>query len=365
MKKTEKAAIARIITDLIKADGIIDLREMNTLDDLQNKYDITDNDWKSGGSIHLAESLDVLKELDAETRQELLNDFCHVAMSDDFCAKEEALLLLCLQLILKPHNDFKAQILSVNSTELNFDNSQMLYVEGEYDESINTQMRQNYREICNEVRLSGFELVYLPKVSEHYQSIPQHTLLRIASLLYPQVGNKRLDYVVQQMLTLNTATFCNEHLAGKLQMKKLQGVSPAFMIKIGKADIDDNAMDNFLIVYIHTSPVATMRFIMDSFARFYHNLNINYIREKRNASSLPATTNRFSTFSCCAVALKVRWWWMPHAKLSVFPKLTYNCRKFTGAKRPSMRCFCWNRLMGESISTNRNRPNTLNATNGT
>ena len=130
MKKTEKAAIARIITDLIKADGIIDLREMNTLDDLQNKYDITDNDWKSGGSIHLAESLDVLKELDAETRQELLNDFCHVAMSDDFCAKEEALLLLCLQLILKPHNDFKAQILSVNSTELNFDNSQMLYVEG-------------------------------------------------------------------------------------------------------------------------------------------------------------------------------------------------------------------------------------------
>ena len=223
MKKTEKAAIARIITDLIKADGIIDLREMNTLDDLQNKYDITDNDWKSGGSIHLAESLDVLKELDAETRQELLNDFCHVAMSDDFCAKEEALLLLCLQLILKPHNDFKAQILSVNSTELNFDNSQMLYVEGEYDESINTQMRQNYREICNEVRLSGFELVYLPKVSEHYQSIPQHTLLRIASLLYPQVGNKRLDYVVQQMLTLNTATFCNEHLAGKLQMKKLQG----------------------------------------------------------------------------------------------------------------------------------------------
>ena len=78
MKKTEKAAIARIITDLIKADGIIDLREMNTLDDLQNKYDITDNDWKSGGSIHLAESLDVLKELDAETRQELLNDFCHV-----------------------------------------------------------------------------------------------------------------------------------------------------------------------------------------------------------------------------------------------------------------------------------------------
>lgn len=281
MKKTEKAAIARIITDLIKADGIIDLREMNTLDDLQNKYDITDNDWKSGGSIHLAESLDVLKELDAETRQELLNDFCHVAMSDDFCAKEEALLLLCLQLIMKPHNDFKAQILSVNSTELNFDNSQMLYVEGEYDESINTQMRQNYREICNEVRLSGFELVYLPKVSEHYQSIPQHTLLRIASLLYPQVGNKRLDYVVQQMLTLNTATFCNEHLAGKLQMKKLQGVSPAFMIKIGKADIDDNAMDNFLIVYIHTSPVATMRFIMDSFARFYHNLNINYIREKK------------------------------------------------------------------------------------
>lgn len=281
MKKTEKAAIARIITDLIKADGIIDVREMVTLDALQLKYDLADSDWNMGSSLQLAEALDELKGLDAKTRQVLLADFCEVAMSDDFCAKEEALLLLGLQLILEPHPDFEATVISVNSTMPNFDNSQMLYLEGLYDENINAQMRENYREICNEVRLSGFELVYLPKVSEHYQSIPQCTLLRIAALLYPKVSRQRLEHVVQQMLTLNTATFCNEHLAGKLQMKKLQNIQPAFMIKIGKADVEENPMDNFLIVYINTSAVITMQHIMDSFAQFYHNLNFNYIREKK------------------------------------------------------------------------------------
>ena len=280
MKKTEKAAIARIVTDLIKADGIIDVREMVTLDALQMKYDLTDNDWKMGSSLHLAEALDELKGLDTAIREQLLTDFCEVAMSDDFCAKEEALLLLGLQLILKPHPDFEATVISVNSMMPNFDNSQMLYIEGQYDENINVQMRNCYREICNEVRLSGFELVYLPKVSEHYQSIPRSTLLRIAALLYPKVSRLRLEHVVQQMLTLNTAIFCNEHLAGKLQMKKIQDIQPAFMIKRGKADVEENSMDNFLIVYINTSSVITMQHIMDTFAQFYHNLHFNYIREK-------------------------------------------------------------------------------------
>ena len=40
MKKSEKAALFRVLTDLIKADAIIDTREMEKLDSIRDKYAI-------------------------------------------------------------------------------------------------------------------------------------------------------------------------------------------------------------------------------------------------------------------------------------------------------------------------------------
>ena len=40
MKQTERASIFRIVSDLIKADAIIDTREMEKLDSIRDKYAI-------------------------------------------------------------------------------------------------------------------------------------------------------------------------------------------------------------------------------------------------------------------------------------------------------------------------------------
>lgn len=44
MKQIERASIVRIVSDLIKADGIIDTREIEFLDVLREKYAITKED---------------------------------------------------------------------------------------------------------------------------------------------------------------------------------------------------------------------------------------------------------------------------------------------------------------------------------
>lgn len=41
MRQEERASIMRIVSDLIKADGIIDTREIDYLDDLRAKYSIS------------------------------------------------------------------------------------------------------------------------------------------------------------------------------------------------------------------------------------------------------------------------------------------------------------------------------------
>lgn len=50
MKQTERASIFRVVSDLIKADAIIDTREMEELDSIREKYAIKKEDEILGSS---------------------------------------------------------------------------------------------------------------------------------------------------------------------------------------------------------------------------------------------------------------------------------------------------------------------------
>lgn len=74
MRKTERASIIRIVSDLIKADGIIDTREIDFLDDLRVKYGITKEDEILADSYTLAKGLKIISEMDNSMRHSLMND---------------------------------------------------------------------------------------------------------------------------------------------------------------------------------------------------------------------------------------------------------------------------------------------------
>lgn len=281
MRQEERASIVRIVSDLIKADGIIDTREIDFLDAIRNKYSITKEDEICAADYTLAKALKFIVAADDATKHAFINDFNQVAMSDDFCAREEALLLIALRLALTINLSCDVSVLSFDSSVINFENSQILYLESEFDKRINEQMQTQYREICSEVRLAGFELVYLPKVSEHYSSIAGADLLRIVEYLYPKVGVERLQTIITQMLNLSTASFCNNQLSPKFSIKELRSINPSFMIKIGESTVNDHKMSNFLLVEIEDNPLATIRAILDLFAEHYHNLRLNYIQEAK------------------------------------------------------------------------------------
>ena len=64
MKREEKVAIVRILSDLIKADAVIDAREMEKYAELKNKYNISKNEEKLGSKTTLAEAFWVISEAD-------------------------------------------------------------------------------------------------------------------------------------------------------------------------------------------------------------------------------------------------------------------------------------------------------------
>ena len=280
MRQSERASIMRIVSDLIEADGIIDAREIIFLDSLREKYGIKKEDEVAAASYTFAAALNELLLADDSLKHDLIGDFNQTAMSDNYCAREEALLILALRCCMTINMGSSVTVLSIDTSEIKFEDTQILYVESEFDKKINEQIQNSYREICSEIRLAGFDFVYLPKIAEHYQSISETDLYQIADFLYPKVSYERLQVIIKQLRSLSTERFCKDLLAAKLNVKEFGMVNPSFMIKIGESFVNDRMVSNFLLVEIEDDALGTIRKILDLLAENYHNLRLNYLQEE-------------------------------------------------------------------------------------
>ena len=281
MKQSERASIMRIVTDLIEADGIIDTREIRFLETLRSKYSIKKDDEKLASTYALSKAMSVLSEAPESLKNDLLGDFVNVAMSDDYCAREEALLILAIRCCLSEDASAQAMVLSFDTSNLNFEDSHIIYVESEYDADANKQIHDHFREIRTEIRLAGFDLVYLPQMSEHYKSISAKDLQYMSEFLYPRASEVRLSLITEQLCDLSTARFCKDQLSAKLGVKDMASVPPSFMLKIGSSFVNDKPVCNFLVIETADDVLATVRYLLDQFTSIYRNYRVNYLKEEK------------------------------------------------------------------------------------
>lgn len=281
MKQSERASIFRIVTDLIKADDIIDMREIEKLDSIRERFAIKKEDEILGFSYTFANAMRTLLDAPKSLRHELTATFNEIAMSDNFCAREEALLLVALRLCMSLNTNMECKVVSIDTSNVNIDPTQILYVESYFDNDVNWEINEKFREIVSEVRLAGFDLVYLPKIAEHYKTISNTDLTKIASFLYPKASYERLETVTKQLHKLSTSEFCKDQLAGKLGVKEFSTVNPSLMIRIGHSLVEDKDIANFLLVELDKDILNSTRYILDLFSEYYHTFRLNYLKEER------------------------------------------------------------------------------------
>ncbi len=281
MKQSERASIFRVVTDLIKADAIIDMREIEKLDSIRKRFAIKKEDEVLGSSYTLADAMRTLSDSPEGLRHELMTICCELAMSDNFCAREEALLLLALRLCLTLCVNIESKVISIETSSMSINSAQILYVESDFDNDRNWEINEKFREIVSEVRLAGFDLVYLPKIAEHYRTISDSDILRIAGFLYPQANEERLEAITGQLKNLSTSVFCKDMLAGKLGVKEFGVVNPSIMMKIGVSCVGQKEFFNFLLIELEKDVENTIRYVLDLFGEYYHTSHLNYVKEEK------------------------------------------------------------------------------------
>lgn len=267
MTASQRAAATRVIIDLIKADKVIDCREIELYDILKKKYSISREDEIAAYSMTMHDAIEELRYMKSEELSELLPVFEDVTMSDGFCAREEALLMTMLRMCLAGTEPY-CDVISTEIEDNWFDERQVLYVESHHDKAVNYAILQDYRAISKELKLCGLEFVYLPHILHHYATSSRETLRNLVTMLSPALTDDTISGLLNKIRLFKTDTFCIEQLHHKLGFEALADTPPALMLRINQSRVGQKVFTNFLRIELDADVRETVMNFTDMFLEF-------------------------------------------------------------------------------------------------
>lgn len=266
MLRGHKVAIARIFSDLIKADRIIDSGEMKCWQEICQKYSIDQDIAIDAQNITFAEAIEAICSSGVQgLKEDLWGDCRAMALSDGFCAHSEASIMIALTLVLDSVQNYRIETISIPRAEFNIDLSTVLYIESEYDSETNDAIKKYYRTIYKELQLAGFHFVYLPKIIEHYQSTEKTLFRNILSFLAPYLGEIGLEGIYNALMSMTTSRFCKDLLCNKLGLSELRNTYPSLLIKISNSFVGETQYANYLKIEVDEDILLAVQSFIDKF----------------------------------------------------------------------------------------------------
>ena len=284
MKREERVAIVRILTDLIKADAIIDSGEMKKYAELKVKYNISKEDEIQSSKISLEDALTIISESSSKFKSGLYTDCAHMTVSDGFCAGSEALLMIAIRRIIAPNANEYAEFISIPQPTFSISAYSVLYIESEYDKVVNEAIANNYRSIYRETQMAGFNFVYIPTIVAHYKHADNALVKQITSFLAPSFSDEGVCKVIEGICSTTTSSFCKDILCNKLGITAFRDTVPSLLIKIGHSEVSDEVYANYLKIEVDENILVAIQKLVDEFCSMLSTdtISISTMEEKNN-----------------------------------------------------------------------------------
>ncbi len=241
MTREQRIAIARVISDMIKADNIIEETEIKDMKRLMSDYSLTHQDMTDARNIKFSDAVPVLRELSPKDRKEFVTRIYGIAQSDNICVPREALLLIALKYCLLDDTPKDAQgrllprpyLVSCATGESTLNDQYMVYLESSFDKEMNDQLEKNFRLLVTLSRLSGFNFIYIPKMVSEFQNMRKEYVLDVISYMAPNLDTKYIRNVYERLCKMTTVDFFRNVLYERLQVQTPHNISPTLLINIG------------------------------------------------------------------------------------------------------------------------------------
>ena len=228
--------MARIISDMIKADNIIEESEIRDMKNLMAGYSITHQEMSEARKIRFSEAVNTLKELPLKERKHFVDLIYEIALSDNVCVPREALLLIALQYVLIDtgnNANLKPYLISCPTGEASFNDQYIVYLESSYNEQRNEELKQHFRLLVTITRLCGFNFIYIPKMVEEFRGMNEQYVKDVISYMAPNLDESYINQVYDKLCGLTTVDFFKNVLYERLNITALHNTPPTLLINIG------------------------------------------------------------------------------------------------------------------------------------
>ena len=255
MRDLARQGIYRIIYDIIKADSIIVRREIDAIKLLCDKYGITPKHRIASMDLSLAEAVKEVQSLTIGQVEELRKDISQLILADDASQREEALLLFAIMKAI----DGKCEVVSVPWGEIMMDNSQLLFIEDNYDEEVNGYIEAHYNTIVNTCKVGGFDFVYIPRLTKVFAS--QSMTSDLFFYFSPTSTIEEARCIADNMRNVTTSMVYRELLVGKMGFR-MDVANPSLLFRVSFSVVNGQRMANYALIKTDSDVLAQLENIM-------------------------------------------------------------------------------------------------------
>ena len=255
MRDLARQGIYRIIYDIIKADSIIVRREIDAIKLLCDKYGITPKHRIASMDLSLAEAVKEVQSLTIGQVEELRKDISQLILADAASQREEALLLFAIMKAI----DGKCEVVSVPWGEIMMDNSQLLFIEDNYDEEVNGYIEAHYNTIVNTCKVGGFDFVYIPRLTEVFAS--QSMTSDLFFYFSPTSTIEEARCIADNMRNVTTSMVYRELLVGKMGFR-MDVANPSLLFRVSFSVVNGQRMANYALIKTDSDVLAQLENIM-------------------------------------------------------------------------------------------------------
>ena len=221
-----RVAIARILSDLIKSDKIIEQSEIQLYNQLQQTFGITQKDRIDAQYITLSRAIMDVRNLDDHDKEELRYALSRTANADNQCVSKEALILLALKYVLED-DDEKYEVLSCPTNGSYIDDKFMAFIDSC---DLPDDDKDDLETIIDKLKLWNIEFVYIPQIAEKLKSFDPIYVKSIIQYMNPRFSDGDVEDLYNRLISITTANFTTQLLSGEMKMPTLKEAEPSLLI---------------------------------------------------------------------------------------------------------------------------------------
>lgn len=247
-----RVALARIVSDLVKADKVIDDGEIKNYNamfgsDMSRQLFLNAQLYTFAEAMKLmAQPIDqdndslFVKKRNADTRgkraRAAIEAVTQVANCDGVCDPSEAILLTAIKYFLTENQKGRYDVQSYMLQDFFVAKRFVIFIET-CPTPASEEIERNFNVISQLFASVGLQFVYVPRLARLYASKDLDTFKNMTMYFFPTITENVVEDIYRKISSMTTSVFVKDYLCKKMHMNLLGHKNPSYLIMLGNSDV--------------------------------------------------------------------------------------------------------------------------------